>query len=332
MALLVLFQAVSSPDAWINAGAGEGVKQIGIDSEHIRGSGTFSFVVGPALFFGVVAAYLIDGYQVGGVNRILLVASALATMTASCIMGSRTALLLVALVICCGVVIAPLLYPRVGPSCIKLLAALALCAAALVATPIVREAYTVSSARVEAATEVEGGATGFTDDRVIRDFTRPFELLGSTPVLGYGLGTGTSAAKQMSSKQVYIDNPRDGDREWARVVLESGPALGLAFLLFRCALAMVLVVVALRHARRGQMLSLELLPVAGWMVLNGNLGQTTILGFGVLAAGFMLAAVHERAPVRAPGDLREGASLGPSAARREAHRAELYRRPVPSGK
>jgi hypothetical protein len=81
--------------------------------------------------------------------------------------------------------------------------------------------------------------------------------------------------------------------EWARVVKEGGMIFGLGFLLLRTAITGYLAVMgfwALEHKRP---LSLLIFSSSFLLVLQGQFGQPTALGFAVFGAGLALAASND---------------------------------------
>jgi hypothetical protein len=82
------------------------------------------------------------------------------------------------------------------------------------------------------------------------------------------------------------------ENEWGRIIAESGPVLGVAFIIWRIALAGKLFGASLRALKLGQVLPILLFFCAFLAVLNGQLGQPTTLGFTVVLAGLCLAATN----------------------------------------
>jgi hypothetical protein len=80
------------------------------------------------------------------------------------------------------------------------------------------------------------------------------------------------------------------ENEWTRIIAESGPFLGLSFIIVRIALTGKLLLASLRALKAGEVLSILLFSTAFLGVLNGQLGQPTTLGFTVVLAGLCLAA------------------------------------------
>src|SRR5207247_3432233 len=77
--------------------------------------------------------------------------------------------------------------------------------------------------------------------------------LGHAPIFGFGLGVGTSggAAFLMGQSTFLLS-----ENEWTRIIFESGPILGLAFLLWRAVLTAYLGFASLRALTRAEILPL----------------------------------------------------------------------------
>ena len=109
-----------------------------------------------------------------------------------------------------------------------------------------------------------------------------------TPLFGWGLGLGTNAGAGMLSGGARGFLLAEG--EWARVVKEGGPVLGLGFLFLRVAIVAYLGLMA--NAAFGKQSPLSLMIFSGVFleVINGQFGQPTALGFASFGAGLCLAA------------------------------------------
>ena len=118
------------------------------------------------------------------------------------------------------------------------------------------------------------------------------------PLGGFGLGVGTNGGA------VFLTGQADfllAENEWSRILLESGPIVGLAFLIWRCALVFKIGRFAIGQVRRGNTLPLFLFSAGLFILLQGPFGQPTSLGFAVVLAGLCLAAKPiEEAPVPEP--------------------------------
>src|SRR4029453_16741958 len=112
---------------------------------------------------------------------------------------------------------------------------------------------------------------------------------GHAPLAGLGLGVGTSGgATLIGSQSTFLLS----ENEWTRIIFESGPILGLAFLIWRTVFAGYLGIVSLRTVLHGDILPLILFGAGFLIILNGQLGQPTSLGFAVVLNGLCLASTR----------------------------------------
>src|SRR3712207_1849101 len=127
-------------------------------------------------------------------------------------------------------------------------------------------------------------------ERVFTTFSDGIFVLTKAPFLGYGLGIGTNAgAKFLTGRMMFLLS----EGEWPRIFLESGPVLGGAFVIWRCALVIVAGLLCLRSVKAGNVLPLLLYSSGFLPLINGQFGQPTILGFTVFSMGLALAARKE---------------------------------------
>jgi hypothetical protein len=154
--------------------------------------------------------------------------------------------------------------------------------------PIFQEGLRILSDRfIEAAEVSETSVLAGLVNRTIFGFSEGLRSLPGIPLGGYGLGVGTSGgASFLTGEASFLL----AENEWSRVLLESGPILGLAFLLWRCALAGKLGFFAVRQTWAGNTLPMFLFSAGVFVVLQGPFGQPTSLGFAVVLAGLCLAA------------------------------------------
>jgi hypothetical protein len=126
--------------------------------------------------------------------------------------------------------------------------------------------------------------------RIAEGFTEPFGILNKIPAAGYGLGLGTNAgAHFLVGMSVFLLS----ENEWSRILYESGPFLGMAFLLWRTMLTFYIGYLGLTALKRGNTLPLLLFSCAFIPLLSGQLGQPTTLGFAVVLSGLCLASMQE---------------------------------------
>jgi hypothetical protein len=155
-------------------------------------------------------------------------------------------------------------------------------------TPIFREGVNVLSTRFsEVAEATEQSVARGLIARVFVGFSESAFVIGKAPLFGYGLGIGTNAgANILTGHSMFLLT----EGEWSRILLESGPLLGLAYILWRVALTMRIGWECLKSVRLGNILPLFIFAAVVMSLLNGQFGQPTILGFAVFGAGLALAA------------------------------------------
>jgi len=295
IAALMVVQFKASPDSFINKTVGLGeAQQLATAGGKIRPPAVFSFISGPVLYLSAAAAFLIYGALSERVYKgwPLLVSSA-ALLAAVMVSGSRACVLavgLVALAILIIVVVHPSAVNKIGGT----LLALAIIGFLLVLfgsrIPFLKEGMDVLSERFTTSAEAaETTVVGGLIERVAQEFTDPFVYLPKMPLTGWGLGLGTAGGARFLLGQGTL---LFSENEWTRILAESGPILGFAFIFWRVALMVKLFRVGLRALKAGEVLSILLFSTAFLGVLNGQLGQPTTLGFTVVLAGLCLAAAN----------------------------------------
>ncbi len=299
MGLVMALQFHDSPDSFINrtVGLGEG-EQITAGGGKIRPPGTFSFISGPIYYVALSSAFAIYGALSRATYRNwLLVSGALSILLAIVVSGSRSlvvSVLLVVLSLAIVLVLRPEAVNRFG----RTLFALVVAAYLITRIPIVQEGMNILSDRFTESAEVEETTiTRGLIERTLGGFTEGLRDISRFPLAGYGLGIGTNVGSRMlvGSVQFLL-----AENEWTRVLFESGPILGLAFLLWRTAVVCWLGWLSLRALGRAEILPLLLFSAGFIILLNGQLGQPTSLGFAVVLSGLCLASMRPRVLASAP--------------------------------
>jgi hypothetical protein len=309
MALLVLLQFRARDSSWLNVGAGGTGTMIESAFGHIRPSGTFSFTNGLTGFTALIAAfYLYHLLEKRVYPRLLWLATGPVLIVLIILSGSRTAVGTLALIVA-TVLLISVLQPRYAESAIKLVALAGLCALVLGSFAVFKEGMSVFSYRFGSATNVQNGFV----TRFFTSFFQPLDVIKDSKLWGLGLGRGTNAAAGMKTgKREFM--LAEGDT--ARVLLESGPVVGSAYLLLRLAIAVYLGWVCLQSVqRRGRTLPLLLFAGCFNDILQGQFSQPTELGYATIAGGLCLAANRPaRIVERVEDDGPEAAAVLPGAA------------------
>jgi hypothetical protein len=164
--------------------------------------------------------------------------------------------------------------------------------------PFFKEGMAVLSERFTSSAEIsETTVVGGLVERVVQDFTAPFRMMGRLPMSGYGLGLGTAGGARFIVGQGAL---LLSENEWTRILAESGPILGFAFIIWRVALTAKLFWASVRAAVRDEVLPILLFGSGFLGLLNGQLGQPTTLGFTAVLCGLCLAATRDREIVALP--------------------------------
>jgi hypothetical protein len=300
MAVLALLQFRAGPMSWLNATTGGATNdqsmQLFAAAGRVRPSGTFSFVTGMVSFLALGSAFVFDAFLEGAARARLWVATA-GLVLALGISGSRSAIIYVGIVaLAAGLMCIedPALMRRIAMP----LVVAALAFAALHGLSDFRAGLDVNKGRFDDAGGLKEGILY----RWLGDMASAWDAEKSAGWLGAGLGLGTSVGAGIATgtRQFLL-----AEGEWARVILESGPVLGSAFIALRLAILIYLARRALHALReRGDALP-GLLLAAGLMdFATGQWGQATTSGFAIFTAGLCLAACadEETEPEEAPAE------------------------------
>ena len=293
MCLIMAAQFKASPDSFINrtAGLGEG-EQLTAGGGKIRPPGTFSFISGPVFYMSVAAAFLIYGALTRTVYKNwLLIASAVALVVGIVVSGSRSCVGSVLIVVFSMVVIF-VVRPKAVNQFGRTLLIVVIGGFILTRLPIFKEGAQILSDRF--TTSAEAAETTITKgmiQREISEFTEGLSNIDKFPLFGYGIGIGTNVGGR-----VLIGRPAFllAENEWSRVLAESGPILGLAFLIWRTLLTLKLGWLSFIALRRGSLLPILVFSSGFALLLKGQLGQPTTLGFATFLCGLCLAATRPR--------------------------------------
>jgi hypothetical protein len=286
MAYLVVRQFAASPDDVLNIGVGVSGRQIASAGGKVRASGTFSFVTGIVAFYSMVAAFLLHGMIKRGTYPLWLQLAGTAGLVAAvATSGSRSALASVVLV-GAGLPVLALKRPQLLGRILVVVVSLVLIGGTLMQFGTVEEGVQNLTTRFEEA----GGHAGIWP-RVAESFTNPFYQAFQTPLFGYGLGVGTNAGSALLIGRTEFLLAED---EWSRVIMESGPFVGTLFIIWRVAFVVWLFRVTIKVLHQQNPLPLLLLSSCGFLLLGGQFGQPTTLGFAALGCGICLAAARTK--------------------------------------
>ena len=292
MTAIMVEQFRSPMNAPINRGVGgaEFGQIFGADGR-IRPPGLFAFITGPQLFLPLAAACFF--YQ-ASVRRqlpwLLLLVAGIAIAVALPVSISRTAMLATGIV--GGTFAGTLLFTtHRGGALLRLILLGGGLLLALSFLPVFREGREVFLMRWQtAAISSQGNAWDSIYERVFGGLLQPVHTMARAPFFGSGVGVGSNVGARLLSGRVGF---LLAEAEWDKIILELGPALGGAFILFRVGLTVWLGWVALRTLLfQREPFPLLLFSATGAAVFIYQWGPPTLLGFAVFGSGLVLAALN----------------------------------------
>jgi hypothetical protein len=282
------------PASFLNRGAYEGGGQLEFIGEHVRSSGTFSFVVGAELFASLAAVFIVYGITSPGfLKRWMVWAGAFAVILSVPTLGSRFVLLQLA-----GILVCVAIGGTMGLShfmrVLRVILPMVILVFLAAQLPIFSDAFESLTNRVTSANAAEGGEAG-ARGAIIYRFVGPLldeieQVTSSSRWLGSGMGADANAMVTL----VGSESSKTSDFEMSRELWEFGIA-GIGYGLFKLFLAIAILGPALARARDGQPLALLMSPLTVSLLFIGTPEQPTEQGFMVISAALCIAAA--RAPV-----------------------------------
>jgi hypothetical protein len=292
LTLLEVIQYNAASNSFWNAGASEGATQLGYTAGHVRASATFSYVMGPTLYIPLAAAFIFYGMaNPKFAKRWLLWAAAGAMVLAIPVTGSRTvAYELAALLVCVGV--AAFFGVSQFAKSLRMIVVLLVVFGLVSQLPVFSDATGSFLQRFEEANGSEGGSAETSILlRIIHPITGSIEYsLAGNDLLGMGIGHGANAITKLLTGDVTF---LAGEDTATRTMNELGWPCGLAFMLFRFSLAIIVTAKALAQAREGQPFAWLLVPITFNVLTLGGLDQPTVQGFMVIGLAFSLAGLKQ---------------------------------------
>jgi hypothetical protein len=288
IAWLMLLQYNGGKTGMLNVGAGGSIGgQLDGALDKLRPSGPFSFVTGPVAWFALATGYIFYGWtNPGYFSRVVLVAASLATLLAIPISISRSLLMSVVVVLLFGMVS---LARDIRKSWRIVLPVLVLAGFfSLIEERGLTDAF---DSRWQDSTVKHGGIQISIVQRFLHDYTTAWGEISNARMFGEGIGLGSNVGARLATGEVRF---LLAESEWPKIILELGPLLGVAFILFRCWLASHVMLQALGCLFRRSDSLAWLLGGAGFLsLLSGQWGQPTLLGFAVFIGGLALSATNE---------------------------------------
>lgn len=291
MTLVMVEQFRSPMNALINRGVGDaetGGQLFGADGR-IRPPGFFSFISGPQLFYPLATAFfLLQATRRRRLPWLVLIAAGLAIAVALPVSISRTVMLATGLVGAAFACTLPFTSQKGGAILRTGVIGLVLLLA-LSQLPIFQEGREVFMKRWQTASSgSEGDALESVSNRTFGAVVQPLRSMARAKFFGAGVGVGSNVgARLLSGKMGFLL----AEDEWTKIVLELGPVLGGAFIIFRVWLTVWLALLGLRALFWGRdPLPILLFAACGAAVFIYQWGPPTLLGFAVIGAGLTVAA------------------------------------------
>jgi hypothetical protein len=296
MTVLVALQFYSPQSAWVNRGVGGDMAGAGFSGSngYFRPPGTFSFITGTVQFYGLIGCfvlYFLINQQ--GINKLALYGSLIGLLASVPLSISRTMLFQVILA---GVflLLITVRKPKYLGRMVVAFVALILAFVILSHSSFFLTATDAFSARFEIANENEGGLKGVFIDRFLGGMIGALTSSTDLPFFGYGVGIGTNVgSKLLTGSNTFLVS----EEEWGRLIGELGPLMGILVIIFRVGFSFKISKACYSKMTTNNFLPWMLLSFGFISILQGQWAQPTSLGFSVIIAGFILAALKD-APVK----------------------------------
>jgi hypothetical protein len=289
IAVLVTVQFFSPPSAWINIQAFSGA--IG----RIRPAGTFSSANGQWMFVTSVVTFAISAWVSRAsermISRNLLILSTAAAFVCLGVSVSRGMMVHSALVMLSAMVAGTVI--RGGASTVRAwVLPLVLLLLGVALLPILLpEGYEAIASRLQLSykSESQHFETGLLG-RALHSFVIVFSYLPVTPPMGFGMGLGGNASRQLEG----INLPIKAEDEWSRHIVDIGPVFGLLYIIYRVVFFVALGIRSLGATRHsGQVLPVILFGYIGIVLLHQQItGHGSINGYGWIFVGLLMASIN----------------------------------------
>lgn len=290
MTLLVAIQYFSPQNAWINRSvAGDEGSGFAGAMGFYRVPGTFSFTSGLANFYGLavpfILFFLISRIKV---SKITLISCVIAVIAAIPLTISRAVFFQTML----SIVFLILASSRNKKILLKLIGGGILVFILLIALQNFEFFQTSTAAftqRFDSANKVEGGVEGVLIDRFLGGMLTAITS-SDLSLFGKGLGLGTNAGAQIiAGSATFLIS----EGEWGRLIGETGLLFGLIFIFIRLKLVLDMALNSWKKVRFENILPWLLCSSGVLLVLQGQWGQPTTLGFAIVTGGFILASLKK---------------------------------------
>ncbi|MBF4518059.1 hypothetical protein IRZ71_16965 [Flavobacterium sp. ANB] len=296
MTMLLMIQFYSPQSAWVNRGVGGDVEGSGFGGAlgFFRSSGTFSFINGLSLFYGLASAYmfyfLLDPKYL---KRLILVLCVIATILSIPFTISRTVFFQNILCLCFFLFVLirrPESLKKVIPVCLFM----GLIIFFFADNKYVSTASEAFTHRFLDANQTEGGVSGSLVNRTFG--TSLSDIFSSNDLTFFGKGIGMYS--NLGIQTFHLKDYKEADFEWLKIITEMGLIFGLIFILLRVKIVITIFFKALKKINQNDYLPWMLLSFGSMIILLGQLSQPTALGFFTLILGLLIASLKKEQTVK----------------------------------
>ena len=292
MAVLIGIQFYSPQSAWVNRGVGGDLSGAGFGGAmgYFRPPGTFSFTNGLVAFFSLASAYIFYFWlRPIHINKLVLIAATIGLIAVIPFSISRT-LGYTILVMLFFVLMTLTRNPKYIGKILVGVIGVSVLVILLSKTGILETPMEVFLRRYDEAAVSEGGVEGTIGNRYFGNMYKAIVNSTEKSFFGLGLGLGTQAGSAMMGAAGTFLVAED---EWPRVVGEMGAILGIAVIAIRVIITAKVGLASYLQIRNGKVLSWMLLSFAALVFPQGVWAQPTMLGFGIVAMGLVIASFNE---------------------------------------
>ena len=291
MIVLIISQFYSPQTALVNINVG-GEPGAGFtgSSNFLRPPGVFSFTNGNVLFFSFTTCFVLYfWFNYKTINRLLLITATIAVLLAIPFSISRALLFQVVIsIIFAAIAIA--MKPKYVPGLLFVFAGIIVCFFLLGSFSFFNTATEAFSERLTSANHTEGGLSGVILDRFLGGLIEAIYSTSNQPFFGYGIGMGTNVGSMilMGGRFFLIS-----EGEWARIIGELGPFMGMGIIILRIKLALHISSKSYSSLLSGNLMPWMLLSFGVLAIAQGSWSQPTSLGFCTLISGLIIASLKE---------------------------------------
>lgn len=292
MTILVAIQFYSPQSAWVNRSVG-GVEGSGFSGalDFYRVPGVFSFTNGLSIFYSFSAAFICYFWvdeSAKTVPKYVLIFSTIALLAAIPLSISRTVLFSVILS-----VLFMLIVSGKNPKLIKNIISGAIGSIVFFFVLSMFSFFQTASVAFEdrftAANKNEGGLEGVFIDRFLGGLYGSITNEDSS-FIGMGIGLGTNAGANILGKTGFLIS----EGEWGRLIGEMGFLMGMIIIIIRISIAFGFLVESWKSLNYKNILPWMLLSNGLLIIVQGQWAQPTSLGFSILFAGLISAAMTKK--------------------------------------